>query len=427
MRIFWGLSLIIIYVFMASSIEAATYYTRTSGGDDTRSCATAQGSGTARKTINKGVECLFAGDTLIVGDGTYPEVVLWYYWGHQRSGTPGNPITIRAENSKQVIVQPGPAGMGQGLGGGRNIFAFENQNYWTVDGFITDGTGMSGVIHYNSVGTVGLIVKNFEARYGADNNSGSNTLGISTSVGDDQLIIQNYNIHHMGTGAVGGQSFYSYGMYFTATNSLIENGEISYCSGHGMHMHNTQGTTDNNTMRGATIHHNGILPNFPGILWAAGGRNNRLYQNVVYSNGGTGIRLGGSGAPGSDNLVANNTMWQNVLECITIGTTGGYASFNNTVQNNICYQNGNDNVVIQFGGGNVVDHNLLGTDPKFVNAAVGDFHLQSISPAINNGVVIAGISYNGPAPDQGAFETGSGPPPTTDLVPPVGFRIGVTP
>jgi hypothetical protein len=49
----------------------------------------------------------------------------------------------------------------------------------------------------------------------------------------------------------------------------------------------------------------------------------------------------------------------------------------------------------------------LGTDPQFVNASSGDFHLQAGSPAIDAGMVIPSLSYNGSAPDLGAFETGA--------------------
>ncbi len=424
---------IIVYVLMAHSLEATTFYTRTSGGDDSRSCSTAQTSGTAKKTINGGVSCLSAGDTLIVGNGIYTDVVLWYYWGHQRSGTAGNPITIKAENFRGAIVKPGAPGMGQGLGGGRNIFAFENQNYWTVDGFVTDGTGMSGVIHYNSVGTVGLTIKNFEARFGADNNSGSNTLGISTDVGDDQLTIQDFYIHDIGTGAAGGQSFYSYGMYFTGTNSVIERGEISNCSGHGMHMHNTQGNTSGNTMRNVVIHHNGIPSGqAPGVLWASGGYNNVMYQNVIYSNGGSGVRLGGAGSYGADNTVSQNTIYDNGSECIIVGS--GYGNDRAHIQNNICYANhGSDNIVLNNTNNNTIDHNFCGTagigcsvtgNPSFVNPGQ-DFHLNPGSGAIDAGTPILSLAYVGAAPDQGAFETGG--VVSAELPRPINFTVGVTP
>jgi hypothetical protein len=56
----------------------------------------------------------------------------------------------------------------------------------------------------------------------------------------------------------------------------------------------------------------------------------------------------------------------------------------------------------------VADHNLLGVNPQFVNAAGADFHLKANSPAIDAGVVISGLSFKGAAPDLGAFEAGAG-------------------
>jgi hypothetical protein len=49
-----------------------------------------------------------------------------------------------------------------------------------------------------------------------------------------------------------------------------------------------------------------------------------------------------------------------------------------------------------------VDANITG-DPLFVNAAAGDFRLNSSSPARNTGRDI-GLSYQGTAPDIGAIE-----------------------
>ena len=83
-----------------------------------------------------------------------------------------------------------------------------------------------------------------------------------------------------------------------------------------------------------------------------------------------------------------------------------------TIRNNICYRNGVD-AITNIGGTNVIqDHNLLGTNPLFVNAAAQDFHLSAGSPAINAGVVMPGLLYNGSVPDLGALESGtSGPLP----------------
>ena len=79
------------------------------------------------------------------------------------------------------------------------------------------------------------------------------------------------------------------------------------------------------------------------------------------------------------------------------------------VKNNICYQNGSNNIVDGSGTGTVVlNNNLIGIDPKFVDPAADDFRLQSDSPAIGAGTsnIAPGITipFNGSAPDIGAFE-----------------------
>ncbi len=56
------------------------------------------------------------------------------------------------------------------------------------------------------------------------------------------------------------------------------------------------------------------------------------------------------------------------------------------IVNNIAYQNqARGNLVTDNGGNSALYTNLNGTDPMFVNPSNQDFHLQSSSPAINNG------------------------------------------
>jgi hypothetical protein len=48
--------------------------------------------------------------------------------------------------------------------------------------------------------------------------------------------------------------------------------------------------------------------------------------------------------------------------------------------------------------------NVTSQDPRFVNAAGGDFHLQAGSVAIQAGVPMPGLTYKGSAPDAGALD-----------------------
>lgn len=93
---------IVLMSLLAPSAWATTYYVGKSGSD-ANSCATAQSStaGNRKLTIISGKGCLTAaGDTLIVGDGTYVEGEIEL----AVSGTSGNPITIRAENQHLAIL-----------------------------------------------------------------------------------------------------------------------------------------------------------------------------------------------------------------------------------------------------------------------------------------------------------------------------------
>jgi hypothetical protein len=100
--------------------------------------------------------------------------------------------------------------------------------------------------------------------------------------------------------------------------------------------------------------------------------------------------------------VYNNTIYQNNGTCVRLSRIIDTKA----PQNNICYQNGTDNVTQASTQNSVVDYNLLGIDPLFVNAAAKDFHLGTGSPAIGAGVVMPGLSYNGSAPALRALQSG---------------------
>jgi hypothetical protein len=62
------------------------------------------------------------------------------------------------------------------------------------------------------------------------------------------------------------------------------------------------------------------------------------------------------------------------------------------------------------GSGLVADHNLLTSQPGFMNSSAGDFRLTSSSPAVDAGVTVPGVltDWDGTARPQGSgFDLGA--------------------
>jgi hypothetical protein len=100
----------------------------------------------------------------------------------------------------------------------------------------------------------------------------------------------------------------------------------------------------------------------------------------------------------TNNLIYNNTF--------AAGIHGGGTDPGVQIINNIFTK------AINIGTGAVVKTNLVGpTDPKFVDAATGNYQLQAGSPAIDMGTTLPPYTngYVGSAPDLGAFEVGAPP------------------
>ena len=123
----------------------------------------------------------------------------------------------------------------------------------------------------------------------------------------------------------------------------------------------------------------------------------KIYHNTIVGNGGDGIQAGytATGGTAEDIEIFNNI----------IGNTqagGAYQiNVNPAVAINVSLSNN-----LYFPGqalNNVSDPSPVVDDPQFVDAANNDYHLQVTSPAIDAGMDL-GLSYNGPAPDLGAFE-----------------------
>jgi hypothetical protein len=153
--------------------------------------------------------------------------------------------------------------------------------------------------------------------------------------------------------------------------------------------------------------------------------NIKFYNNLVYENGAVGIGVEGTwGVNGAHHYLKNIYIYNNtVFNNRYLGLNWGYGIHVNApegekiyIRNNICYQNYRDKVTVDQTNGLprnlVIENNLEGPDPLFVNPAGNDLHLKDGSPAIDKAsqTTVPDDDFSGSARpkgngyDIGAFE-----------------------
>jgi hypothetical protein len=385
--------LLVLGLLWTVQAQAATRYAGQGGGgtpSDANSCAASVTKATRKLTIGAGIGCMVAGDTLIITDGTYNEVIN----NTIPSGTVGAHTIVQAENQYGAILQPSTTTVQAG-GAGRTILYIHNRNYITVDGLVSDAILSTVIVYHIGLGeynttvpTSNITIKNMEVKNGVNINNQTTSMGIVTSPYVTDLLIQNNTIHDIavtGSNVAGGWSGYC--VYTKASDSIWENNHFHHCGGWGFHGYNTTaGKGSGNIIRNNKFNNNGHYanPKQPGVLLAASGSNNQFYGNLIYENGSQGLQLGGYGGVSNTNKVYNNTIYGNLGTCIRMGN-GGVGGTSNDVRNNICYGNGN-NTVEQNAQTTPTVSNNPSTNPLFINAGADNFHLNTNSPAIDAGV-----------------------------------------
>jgi parallel beta-helix repeat protein len=423
------LCLLLLVLFLPGLSQAGTYYVQKTGSGDGNPCTV----GSPCLTINRGIAVLGNGDTLIVRSGIYDELIGSIF----PSGCAGTPTILRSEVPLGAIIRPSSSRQGQLADGVGLIFFRDPQAFITIDGFVVDAINLHTVMLFGS-GNQSVVhdisILNCEIKNGSDVGY-PNSFGISQDHHNYAWRIAGNHIHHIGADATippSQASTQSYGIYYTGEDGFIENNEIDHCGGFGIHQYDIENGSSRNVIRNNIIHDNGQA----GILYAAAGSDNLLYNNIFYGNANrdanwAGVNVGIYG-PSNNNKVYNNTLYGNAGTCIRVG--GNSDGPNGTiVQNNNCSANGSDTIGRSNDTGTVADHNfcqgagcsVYTSNPAtvFVNAPGADFHLQSGSPAIDVGVNlqtifstdIAGAARGtGSGWDVGAYEFGLSlmPPPT---------------
>ena len=432
LRIALGAAVISGTALTGNVASAATTY----AVDNTNPACSDTGSGTPAQpfcTIAAAAKTALSGDTVQVSAGTYP-------------GTSVNP----ANSGVTFTASPGVL-----ISGGSRGFSISSRSNITISGFTITGTSSYG-IYVNSSSNVTLAGNTVSGA--GQPVSGASASGIYLSSLNGGLI--NGNVTHDNAG---------HGILLTgSTTGVTVQGNTSYHNAY-QYQRNANGIDDiapGNSIIGNVTYANEDT----GINIYTGGNNALVANNVSYGNGDHGI----DDFDVTGGRIIGNTVYFNCTDGINVeGTSGNYDIENNVSVNNATgaiinptpigtnpatgqpyYTNNcnrrignigvydsapasttaNYNLVWQSGAG--TEYTWAGTsynslsalqsgtgqeahglfsDPKFVNAAAGNFQLTQGSPAIDSANSAASgqqgtdILGNARVDDPAVPNTGSGP------------------
>lgn len=440
------LAVISIYLTVANSAFATTYYVAQSGGNDGNSCATATNVNTPKATILGGIGCLAAGDTLQVRAGNYNEEL---YFPSIPSGTgfPTGATTIMGYSG-----DPHPVVL-------KGLWMPGIQNFiWSGIDFNDIGYSNTEFDCINISAGTNFLFTNAEI-YNCQR------MGIFVYPGNGNLGNLNFtyvNIHDTGLGPndPGGHAVYlsgnQVGGSFTYTGPLLfdhiqasttcPGSTVKECWGFQMFQ---DGAAGNTSINNVTLSNSYIHDSCEGGAILGSGSNNVFYNNIIANNGlattgcngEAGLTIG-YGQGGSNNQAYNNTIYgtKNGGACISNQQYGTLLT-GTILRNNICYSNaGGDSILVYRGATVTQDHNDFGSNPSFTDSTgcITGFGLSSTSVAIGAGANLSSIfttDYAGntrPSTGnwyQGAcmFINGTPPPPnppTLSSISPTSGQVG---
>lgn len=393
----------------ASANSGGTYYVATDGSDSN--------PGTEKepwRTVRKAADTLAAGDTVFIKEGTYGERVV-----PGNSGSVGEYITYRAFPGHTATIDGAGIVLPTGWGGlfditGRSYIKVtgleivnagpgdehtgilvDGSSYVTLEGNYTRNTTSSGIGVWDSNN---VVIDGNEVEL-ACNDGGEECI---TVAGTDDFIVKNNSVHHSGPGTNGGEGI---DVKDGSFNGEVYRNHVHHINRLGIYVdawdkHTHDIDVFGNEVHDCTAEGFTLASEQGGLL-----ENVNVYNNIAYHNQGSGITFSdeGTNRPLKNIEVINNTLYGNGSS-----TWGGGISVENpdidglTIRNNACSRNVNFQMQAEVSVANlVVDHNLVNgyggyaheirgadyveADPLFVNPAVGDFHLQQGSPAIDAG------------------------------------------
>ena len=368
----------------AFSAQADTYYVATNGSDSN------PGSEAAPfKRINFAYSKVGAGDTIIVKPGVYTEQVgSSYCFRFNKDGSASAPITIKSERVWGAVLD------------GKNdeslcgAVVWLNGSHHVIEGFEITNASHDGIVIYGSGGN--RIISNHIHHNG--NNGALQpppspvSSGITQASTKGDQFIANY-IHHNGRSASHAEfkQNLDHGMYLHGDDMFIVNNIVANNRDHGIQL------AGQNSLDNARIYNNVIASNGrSGIMFWLSVRGTSVINNIFYFNGrGSAID---SYTPDVSGATFDRNIFFGQTADIDVSGTGFTTGTNYTV------------------------------DPLFANAASGDFGLQAGSPAIDKGVTLAQVptDFTGKArPEGAAYDIGTfeGAGSKADVLPAVAAGI----
>jgi hypothetical protein len=236
--------------------------------------------------------------------------------------------------------------------------------------------------------------------------------GVRLDVGPNKNIVRDNVIHDIGYGAL---------------------------VGHGIH---NEADSRENRFYNNLIYRIGNFCVLEGGWWVTMAQQSLWLNNTIYDCGKTGILLGNTkNSVFKNNIIMNAGIAEIVVWDKSVLNGGNVFSNNlyynssrsqigvwNSAPNQAPYDNNHvGNLTLTQWMSVSKDTNSLSLNPQFVNAATGDFHLQTTSPAIDRGIDVTEVLTDfggtlrpqGAAYDIGANEFGSSitqpPPPSPSL------------
>jgi Right handed beta helix region len=396
---------LVLLLSWASLSHAATYHV-SKQGSDSNSCSSAQRGGSqAKATVAGGVGCLSGGDTLRVDGGTYHEGLTG-----MPSGSSAAPTVVQAAPGATVWLQPTSSL-------DCTLLIDSGRSYITIDRINIDSNKIGGFgICTNDEQVHHIVVRNFELK-------NSRVSGVFAF--GHHLEFRNLHIHHNGE-----DLYYDHGLYFSASDSLVDSNTIHDNAGYGFQNYSSPSTGITPTRNTYT---NNLIYNQPsGGAWLIQGTDHVFAQNVIW-NSATQPNSGALVCCGSNTQVVNNTIVQgNGTGVVVLNGNDRGAKF----ENNLVY--GFRNGLLQ-GITHATQSGWVHADPQFQMPG-SDFKLKPGSPALRAGMLVAamGIMQDmegtarpaaGPI-DLGSYQQtgGEGPPPAVGSPAPRNLRLlGSTP